>query len=373
MSSDDTRATERPQPTDGGAEAARLLLAREPELLGEYLAALRAIHSPLAYDQEAWDQCAAQARRILADCAASLVQGVSVVSGTQIAEVVDLSGERLRQGVHLTHSIRAGMILLDVVLSALAESTGARPEESDWYTAAVRSLQQGVTRRLEVGSIGYDTLMLSRVRDLHEQGRRRLAREIHDQLGNSLSLAMRHLEMNELIERRNDAEVSPQLKSAMAAVMETMDISRQLITELRRSTISGSLETALKGFVASMGDRHSTTQIWVQGEDEWLPGHISEELYILVRECLRNAFRHSGAANTVVNIDIAPHEVQSEIVDDGCGFDTGGVRTDGGSSNGLDGMAERVQLLHGTVDISSVPGQGTRVVIWIPIEERTTQ
>ncbi|MFD0329515.1 sensor histidine kinase [Streptacidiphilus monticola] len=289
-----------------------------------------------------------------------------MVSGPQIAEVAKLGDERVRQGLHLTHSIRAGMILLDLVMDAISEAVGLS-EDGDGHSAAVRSLQQGVSRRLEIGSVGYDTLLLTRVRALHEEGRRKLAREIHDQLGNSLSLAMRQLEMYELVHQRAGTEAGPQVRAVKAAVLEALDTSRQLVTELRRSNVSGTLETALRGFVSSMGDTGSSVQIWVQGSDEWLPGRLAEELFVLVRECLRNALRHSRADNVVVSIDIAPHQVQTEVIDDGQGFDLDRVRTLG--SNGLDGMAERVQLLRGTLNIGSTPGHGTRVMIWFPIEE----
>ncbi|MDH6119610.1 helix-turn-helix transcriptional regulator [Kitasatospora sp. GAS204B] len=106
---------------DGRAEdAAQRLLGQEPEVLARYLAELRAINSPLAADPEAWQQCVAQARRILLDCAVSLAEGRATVTGTEIADVVNQSGERVRPGLHLTHSIRAGMLLLDIILSALA-------------------------------------------------------------------------------------------------------------------------------------------------------------------------------------------------------------------------------------------------------------
>ncbi|WP_329582218.1 sensor histidine kinase [Kitasatospora sp. NBC_01250] len=382
---------------------AQRLLRQEPEVLARYLAGLQEINSPLVADPEAWEQCVVQARRILMDCAVSLAEGRATVTGTEIAEVVNLGGERLRQGLHLTHSIRAGMLLLDIVLAALATAVAEageadavaavrRPRDpaevcvdcgapARWaeeletavthshardenYTAALRSLQEGVSRRLEIGSVGYDTFLLGRVRELHELGRRKLAREIHDQLGNSLSLAMRQLELHEL---RAGDDISPHVKAAKAAVLEAMDTTRQLVTELRRSNVSGSLETALKGFAASMAEAAGKVQIWVKGSDDWVPGQISEELFIIVRECLRNALRHAEAGNIVVHVDIAPHEVQAEVLDDGRGFDPGTVRGKG-TSNGLDGMRERVQLLHGTVDIASTPGKGTQVRIWIPIE-----
>ncbi|TQF04193.1 sensor histidine kinase [Kitasatospora acidiphila] len=378
--------------------AARRLLAQEPEVLAGYQQGLREINSPLVADPHAWEQCVVQARRTLMDCAVSLAEGRATVTGTEIAEVVNLGGERIRHGLHLTHSIRAGMLLLDVVLSALAtavteaglaeadpdheEADGRCPECSApdrWaeelaaarcghcsghYTAAVRSLQEGVSRRLALGSMGYDTFLLGRVQELNDLGRLRLAREIHDQLGNSLSLALRQLELAEL---RAEPVADPHLKAARTAVLEAMDTTRQLVTELRHCNVAGSLELALKSFASAMSEAGGAVRIWVKGSDDWVPAELAEELFIIVRECLRNSLRHAQAGNIVVHVDIAPHEVQAEVLDDGRGFDPAALP---GSSNGLTGMRERVQLLHGTLDIASTPGKGTQVMIWIPIEER---
>lgn len=347
-----------------GHDAARRLLAEEPGLLRRYRAVLTEAKSPLAADPKAWLQCAAQARRILADCAASLVSGSPVVSEPQIAEVAGLGNERVRQGVHLTHSIRAGVILLNLVMEAL-DDTLPDAADSAAYRSAIRALQQGVTRRLEVGSVAYDSLLLTRVRDLHEEGRRRLAREIHDELGNALSLALRQLEMYELACARDAPSPGRYAAAAKASVVEALDISRQMVTELRRSSVSGTLETALRGFVASMGETDCHIRIWVEGSDDWLPDRLAEELFVMVRECLRNAIRHSRADNVVAGLSLAPHQAEAVVMDDGLGFEPDDVRT---HRNGLDGMAERAELLGGTVDVTAAPGAGTRVMIWFPVD-----
>jgi signal transduction histidine kinase len=347
-----------------GRQAAGRLLAVEAGLLLRYRAALTDAKSPLAADPQAWAQCAAQARRVLADCAASAAAGRVVVSEPQIAEVAGLGGERVEQGINLTHSIRAGVVLLDLVMRAL-DDVFPDAAASAAYRAAVRALQQGVTRRLEVGSVAYDSLLLTRVRDLHEGGRRRLAREIHDELGNALSLTLRQLEMYEQAVRRGMPDPGRYATAAKASVVEALDISRQMVTQLRRSSVSGTLETALRGFVSSLGETDCTIRIWVQGSDDWLPDRLAEELFVMVRECLRNTIRHARADNVVAGLSLAPHQAEAVVMDDGRGFEVEGVRA---RSNGLDGMAERVQLLGGTLDITSAPGAGTRVMIWFPVE-----
>jgi signal transduction histidine kinase len=355
-------------PAGEPAHLADRLTARIPELITCYRDRLLAISSPLACDTAAWEQCERQARRILGDCARTLARGSVTVTETHISEVLDLGGERVRQGVHLTHSVRAGMILSDLALTALEECAAGTDTPYPLLVQAVRALQNGVGLRLESGSIGYDSFLLHRVREIHDEDHRRLARDIHDQIGNALSLAVRKLELYEVECERAAGGVSPHVRQSKDALLEAIGRSRELVTELRRPAVTGSLETALKGFAASLGESGAPVRLWVRGLDEWMPASVAEELFIMVRECLRNAWTHAAAPHIVVHIDIAPHEIQAEVIDDGTGFDLQAVRA-GGRTNGLLSLQERAALVGGTLNIDSAPGRGTRVTVWIPIPE----
>ena len=76
-------------------------------------------------------------------------------------------------------------------------------------------------------------------------------------------------------------------------------------------TISGVLDRS----GTSTPEPGAPVQLWVRGLDAWVPAPVAEELFIMVRECLRNAWTHAGAPQILVNIDIAPHEVQAEVID----------------------------------------------------------
>ncbi|WP_067535463.1 sensor histidine kinase [Nocardia crassostreae] len=348
--------------------------ARIPDLVAAYKTRLGEIGSPLVSNAEAWQQCELQARRIFDDCARSLATGATTV--THITDVFDLGSKRVRQGAHIAHSVQAGSILTDLTTTALADCAARLRADQSALIAAVRAMQQGIRLRLESGSIGYDAFLLQRVREAHEQGQRRLGREIHDHIGNSASLALRQIELYELeceraskdSEAGQPTEVSRHVRAAKEAILETIARSRELVSELRRPDVTGSLETALRGFAASLGQTGVPLQMWVRGSDAWIPGAVTEELFIMVRECLRNAYTHAGAATVVVHIDIAPHEVHAEIIDNGKGFDVPALRASG-HGNGLLILQERSDLVGGTVNIDSAPGRGTRATLWIPIAQ----
>ncbi|KAA0020121.1 sensor histidine kinase [Antrihabitans cavernicola] len=345
-----------------------LFTARIPDIVARYYEQLDEISSPLI-SGVAWEQCELQARRILDDCARSLAAGRAMV--THVTDVFDLGTERVRQGAHITHSMRAGSILSDLTMTALSECAIQVDARQSELLAAVRALHQGIGLRLESGSIGYDAFLLQRVQEAHEQGQHRLAREIHDHIGNSVSLALRRIELFELErEKAGDDSVPRHVQLAKDAILETLSRSRELVTELRRSGVGGSLETALRGFAASLGESGAPLQISVRGNDEWVPSAVVEELFIMVRECLRNAHTHAGAANIVVHIDITPREIQAEVIDDGKGFDVEALRA-GGHGNGLLIMQERSDLVGGRVHIDSAPDRGTRVTFSIPITQES--
>jgi signal transduction histidine kinase len=102
----------------------------------------------------------------------------------------------------------------------------------------------------------------------------------------------------------------------------------------------------------------------VVGDEGAIPGEAREQLFLVLREAVRNAVTHSGAAKVVVSVDVEGGRVAGAVEDDGRGFDPGTV--EGGTSGGLAYMAERVSVLGGNWSVDSAPGEGTRVAVSLP-------
>lgn len=343
---------------------------RIPEIMAVYREKIRELHSPMALQGEGWELCEREARRILDDCLRGLQTGAVTPTSNYIADVLEPGSDRIyRCAVHVL-SVRAGIVLSDLAISALWECSVAANAGTRLLVEAIQSLQQSIALRLEFGSVGYDANLLQRVREIFEQGKFALAREIHDDIGNSLCLALRQIELYEAEIEVGGHSASEHVRSAKTAVRETILKSRELMTELRRPAIAGSLEVALKGFSATIGEPSSSVRVQVRGVDDLLPESISEELFVMTRECLRNAYMHAAATQILVDIVISPNEVRAEIVDDGNGFQVQ-VARDSGRCHGLSSLYERTELVNGRIDIHSVPGQGTRVTISIPFPEQS--
>ncbi|MFG2598832.1 sensor histidine kinase [Streptomyces sp. NPDC048462] len=349
------------------SDTAEQLLSRTPALLSDYRSRLQEIKSPLVANDGAWHACALQAERIIRDCADSLQHGRADVRDTLIQQVAGLGVQRATQGIDAVHSIRAGLILFDIVFDALGLAIVNSPSAFGGFQAGVRTLQRGIGRRLEAGAIGHDTYLLNTVREVNAATQRQLAREIHDHLGNHVSLALRRIELHELTWESRPDEVAARIGAVKDTLTESLGIIRDLVTQLRRADREGTLESAFTAFLESMEITPSKVRIQVNGSEEWAPQDVLDEVFLVVRECLRNSLAHAEAEHVLAAIDIAPYKLQALIEDDGCGFDVSAVAV-AGKANGIASATERVELLGGTILFTSTPDAvGTRVTITIPL------
>ncbi|MEU6055344.1 ATP-binding protein [Streptomyces xanthochromogenes] len=191
---------------------------------------------------------------------------------------------------------------------------------------------------------------------------RALAREMHDELGNWLAVALRRLELCE-------ADPAPaHLDAAKHAVREAMGHTRRAIGELRRTTPAGPPGAALRAFAAEAAPPGTTVTIRAADQDP-LAEAIGQEVFLMGRECLRNAFGHAAARHVNVVLRRGAASVRLTVEDDGVGFDARRIAADG--AQGLRSLRERAAALGGAARVESGPGRGTRVDIEVPVEPST--
>ena len=104
----------------------------------------------------------------------------------------------------------------------------------------------------------------------------------------------------------------------------------------------------------------------VEGDEERVPGYVRGQIFLVLREAVRNAVSHSGCGSISVGLDIGPEGVVGRVEDDGHGFDASAAN--GGV--GLRSMRERATLLDGDLGLRSEPGRGTRVEVSVPLAGR---
>ncbi|MEN3359363.1 MAG: hypothetical protein V7637_3345, partial [Mycobacteriales bacterium] len=203
------------------------------------------------------------------------------------------------------------------------------------------------------------------VRAAQQAERRRSAREIHDRIGNRLSLAVRYLDLYEIYRERDPGMAETKIADVRTVLNDLLDGTRRLMSDLRLETPVRSLGAALQEFVAAV-DPSVAVRIDVRGDDELIPADHRDELFVVIREALRNVFAHARAHSASVVVAIAAGQVTAAVDDDGTGLDLlRGVPAE--RHTGLDSMRERIESLGGVWTISGRRPQGTRVEITIPL------
>ncbi|MFF0608088.1 sensor histidine kinase [Nocardia tengchongensis] len=281
-----------------------------------------------------------------------------VVCEERIHAVFAMSEGRGAKGIRPHNSVNAASILFAIVIEELDELTSAVADGGRLMALASAALNRTIMLRLELGAKGYDSFLLNQVRRVVEAHRLELARDIHDHMGNGVSLAMRHVEIVGI--RAGD---DPAVRAAMTALQETMRQMSEMTSELRRHSGEGSLRTALVAFTESMQLQEPKISVQVNGFQAWASEEVLNQVFLIVREALRNSIAHARAKTVDVRIDIAPHDISAVVNDDGIGL----VEKTIPRRNGLNSMSERAELLMGRLTICPQLPRGTRVSFWAPI------
>jgi len=194
-----------------------------------------------------------------------------------------------------------------------------------------------------------------------EAERVRVARELHDETGQALAAVSLDLRV---LEQHVDAAGLTQLANARRTLATATAALRDLALRLRPS---GLAEHGLESALERQADRlRVECGVVVDVSVEHLPAlpeEVEVTIYRVVQEALTNVQRHSGARNASVVVRRLGGQVRVIVEDDGAGF-----HTEAGTDRlGLAGIRERVALLDGTATLESSPGQGTTVMVEIPL------
>jgi signal transduction histidine kinase len=263
-------------------------------------------------------------------------------------EQLSTSAEKLRSSLLATF----GIAVLGGVLLALAT------------TVLTLRLEREVERRLhETTEARSDLQALSaKLVRAQEDERRTLARELHDEVGQSLSAIM--MEAGNAEAAPNAGEIRRRVASIESIAGRTLNVVRDLALLLRPSMLDDfGLVPALNWHVREMSKRTGlNVRISADPASGDLPDEHKTCIYRLVQEALNNAARHAGARTLHVTVKREGERVAFSVEDDGIGFDKNSVR-----GLGLLGMEERVRRLGGTFRIDSQPGRGTAISAELPL------
>ncbi len=208
------------------------------------------------------------------------------------------------------------------------------------------------------------TRLIDNLISAQEDERRRLARGLHDTVGQSLSSLSVGIA---LLAKLDDGSLAAKCEELQVLSAEVMTQIRAMSRELRPSVLDDlGLGAALERFAAHHAVRFPGTQVGVHVElADRLPPATETTLYRIIQEALTNATRHGRGHSLDVLVVEKQGSVRAIVEDDGHGFDVESARRQG-NSVGLHAMSERAELLNGTLQIESSP-RGTTVLVEIPL------
>jgi two-component system sensor histidine kinase UhpB len=238
---------------------------------------------------------------------------------------------------------------------------------------------EGIARDISQHIIARERLseLTARLTQAHEEERRRVAYELHDEIGQSLTVAKMRLRMAENALPEDAGRSRDKLGTLGTLIDETLQNVRALSHELRPPLLDEmGWEPALAGLCDSLSQRTGLPVIYGHtGGRRRLASDVELVAYRVVQEALTNIVRHADASQAVVSAVLSEQSLHITIEDDGQGFNVDDLFGSETPSVGLGllGMQERVDAVGGKLDFHSEPGQGTTIDARLPSEEVTDE
>ncbi|MDF2499443.1 MAG: histidine kinase [Anaerosporomusa subterranea] len=271
----------------------------------------------------------------------------------------------IRDLVRVTNSITAGDFTQRVHASA-EDEIGKLGKTFNAMADHVYRLLSDLKQKEEARSH-----LLQKVIVAQEEERKRIARELHDETGQTLTSLMMGLKY--LSEHCPGNQQQCQLTEMRNTVKRTLDEIHRLSVELRPSILDDmGLVPALEKYVA---DYRATYQIDADVHVTWrwnrrLPREVEVAVYRIIQEALTNVAKYAQAKNVSVILACDERGMEAIIEDDGVGFAADELMQESATGNklGLYGMRERAEVLGGAVKVESSVGVGTTIFLRIPLQ-----
>jgi signal transduction histidine kinase len=199
-----------------------------------------------------------------------------------------------------------------------------------------------------------------------ENERKRIASDLHDGVGQMMSVAKMNLSAFESeIEFKNNAQkinFENVINLIDEGCKEIRNVSHQMMPN---ALLKSGLASALKEFIDKIDTRIIKVSLYTEGLNEKIDSNTETVLYRVVQECVNNVLKHSGANQLDISMIKDVDGISTTIEDNGKGFDTSKKQHHEGI--GLKNIISRISYLKGTIDFDSTVGKGTLVAIHVPL------
>jgi signal transduction histidine kinase len=267
----------------------------------------------------------------------------------RITTVEAPQNRRDRDGFRWGFVILFGGILLSLQL--LVDRILAEKQAKEELAIANQRIRSYAVRAQEIGSL---------------QERNRIAREIHDSLGHSLTALNLHLEMAVKLSQIQPEKSRAMLTEAKRLGSIALHDVRQSVSTLRSDPLQNQdLATAIQKLADEFKLSNQIHPVCRLDLPPNLPQPVATTIYRIVQEALTNISKYAKASEAIVEIQTRPTELELRVIDNGRGF----IPTNNMTGFGLQGMRERVLSLHGKFEIISAIDSGCQIVALIPLAD----
>lgn len=262
---------------------------------------------------------------------------------------------RARQNIHPVDSLTAATHLFDIALDVMTvRGLDAGP--------TAKALNASIMANVIPASVAYVDVLLERLAVAHSEERLGISRELHDRVAHGIAAGIQRVELARKDDRQHDERIHQALRLLEGALDET----RAIALDLRHAVGEKHLDQAVRDYVADLDASGPAVQVNTVGDPYVLTTGTQEEAFIVLREAIHNARRHSQANRIVVTFTWQSDGVVITVVDNGVGFRHDAIRT---GALGLIAAQERAELIGAELSLDTTMGQGTTVSLNIARKE----
>ncbi len=292
--------------------------------------------------------------------------------------------KKFKKAVH-HKTTKSGSIQIDVAVAPLfatgqkisgylvhVQDVTERKQSQDYVLHAKDELEAQVLQRTAALERSNKELRLlaSRLTLAEEHERRRIAQQVHDRIGQSMSLCS--IQLGRLINLSTSDAFTQRLKEIQNTVKEILEETRMFVFEISPNVLYDfGVEIALERLATILGQRHD---ILISYNDDSKTKHLDEDtrvmLFQMTRELLVNAIKHAKAHKIKIRTMREGNTIRVTVQDDGVGFDTTILKNKGLGGLGLFSISERLTQIGGYAQVKSKIGSGTVITITAPLKQR---
>ncbi|GBD10226.1 Signal transduction histidine-protein kinase/phosphatase DegS [Candidatus Thermoflexus japonica] len=234
----------------------------------------------------------------------------------------------------------------------------------------VLSILATVQEEISAPRPGMEPGLIVRLFEAQEQERQRLVRQLHDGPAQALTNLVLQAEICERLFQRDPERAKAELAALKSSVVETFQRMREFLFDIRPMSLDDlGLVPTVRRYVEALKDKVKfSLSLQITGEERRLAAHQEAVLFRIVQELLTNVRLHAQASQAVVRLAFQPHGVRLDVEDNGVGFDVEEALANAPRRKtiGLTSIRQWVEMLGGQLSITSAPGKGTQVMVFLP-------